>query len=480
MKRRLRSIRYKLFAGILLTTISALLISGTAMVLYDLQSHRDRLIEDLVTQGRLFGLTTAPALRFNDPELATDSLGLLETRPQILAAAIYDASGELFATYSRAGYTGTFPQQPATEGQHMEGENFIAFQPIVNHGELLGNIYIATEFLLKERLWQYAGIVLAGAVLALIISTLLSLWVQASLTRPVVAIANLARRITEQRDYSLRADISARDEVGHLAAAFNDLLSEVQQRSVEIQRLNTDLEQRVAARTAELESINQELESFSYSVSHDLRTPLRAIDGFSQALLEDYAEQLDETAQDYLTRVRSGAQRMGRLIDDLLKLARVSRAPMVREHINLSDIATTILDELQSADTERTAHIQIAPQLKAVGDPHLIRIMLDNLLGNAWKYTSKSPEPRIRFEQNIHNGKPCYCVADNGAGFDMAYADKLFGAFQRLHDAKEYPGTGIGLATVQRIIHRHNGKIWADSTPGEGSTFCFTLPDEPR
>lgn len=478
MRRRLRSIRYKLFGGILLTTISALLISGIAMVLYDLQSHRERLVQDLLTQGRLLGLTTTPGLRFNDPKLAADSLALLEVRPQILAAAIYDAEGKLFATYSRAGYNGNFPPQPALEGQYLEGESFIAFQPIVDHGEQLGTVYIATEFLLNKRLWQYAGIVLAGGILALVISTLLSLWIQASITRPVLSISNLARRITQQRDYSLRADIHTNDEVGHLADSFNNLLSEVQQRSAEIQRLNSALEQRVAARTAELESINRELEAFSYSVSHDLRTPLRAIDGFSQALLEDYADQLDETAQDYLSRVRSGAQRMGQLIDDLLKLARVSRAPLSRENINLSNMATTILEELQAAEPNRVAHIEVEPQIEVIGDPQLTRIALDNLLGNAWKYTGKCAETRIQFGQGLRDGTPCYCVTDNGAGFDMAYVDKLFGAFQRLHDAKEYPGTGIGLATVQRIIHRHGGRIWADSTLGSGSTFCFTLPNE--
>ncbi len=242
------------------------------------------------------------------------------------------------------------------------------------------------------------------------------------------------------------------------------------------QQLNTELEQRVAERTAQLENTNRELEAFSYSVSHDLRTPLRAIDGFSQALLEDYSEQLDKEGQSYLQRVRAATQRMAELIDDLLELSRVTRSEMRQENVNLTILAQQIMDALQKQDVNRQVEFTIAKGLTTVGDPHLIRVALENLLGNAWKFTQKQTEAEIEFGSVIQaEGQTAYFVRDNGAGFDMNYASKLFGAFQRLHAANDFPGTGIGLATVQRIIHRHSGKIWAEGTVNQGATFYFTL-----
>ena len=221
--------------------------------------------------------------------------------------------------------------------------------------------------------------------------------------------------------------------------------------------------------------MNQDLEAFSYSVSHDLRAPLRGIDGFSQAILEDYNDVLDETGKDYLRRVRTGAQRMAAIIDDLLNLSRVSRTEMKIESVDLSAMAREILSHYQEEKPERHVDIVIAAEVKALGDRGLLRIVLENLLNNAWKYTSKKPQGHIEFGQSIENGQTVYYVSDNGVGFDIRYSDKLFGAFQRLHHASEFPGTGIGLATVQRIIFRHGGKIWAESELNNGAKFCFVL-----
>jgi signal transduction histidine kinase len=248
-----------------------------------------------------------------------------------------------------------------------------------------------------------------------------------------------------------------------------------------IRRLNAELEQRVHLRTAELEASNQELEAFCYSVSHDLRAPLRGIDGFSQALLEDAGGQLQPEAQEDIRWIRSECQTMGQLIDDLLNLSRLTRTAMKRQAVDLSGLVEQIAGGLRESAPERRVNFSIAPDLTVDGDPNLLRAALANLLENAWKYTGKREEALIEFGSSPADGPPgalggpVFFVRDNGVGFDMAYADKLFAPFQRLHSVKEFPGTGIGLATVQRVIHRHGGRIWAEGAPGRGATFYFAF-----
>jgi signal transduction histidine kinase len=226
---------------------------------------------------------------------------------------------------------------------------------------------------------------------------------------------------------------------------------------------------------AQLQASNQELESFSYSVSHDLRSPLRAIDGFSQALLEDCAEQLDKQGKVYLDRVRTNVQRMGELIDDLLTLSRLTRTEMNYEPVGLSTLVQTIAARMQKNEPQRQVEFVIEDNLQVDGDAGLLQVALENLLDNAWKFSGNCPWTRIEFGVLDHEGRDTYFVRDNGAGFDMTYANKLFGAFQRLHSLSEFSGTGIGLATVQRVIHRHGGQVWAEGAPNQGATFYFTL-----
>ncbi len=225
------------------------------------------------------------------------------------------------------------------------------------------------------------------------------------------------------------------------------------------------------------ESANRELEAFSYSVAHDLRAPLRSIDGFSQALLEDYSDKIDETGRKHLQRVRAATQRMGELIDGLLGLARLARADLRVEPVDLSALATAAVEELRQQNPRRDVEVQITQSLGAHGDPRILRVVVDNLLGNAFKFTANSPRASIQFGVRAGAGAPVYFVKDDGVGFDPRYADKLFGAFQRLHDAREFPGTGIGLATVQRAVRRHGGRVWAEGETGRGATFFFTLSD---
>jgi|GEM_PF-881904 len=253
-------------------------------------------------------------------------------------------------------------------------------------------------------------------------------------------------------------------------------ISKRKQAEMELSRYRDRLEEMVQDRTIELKVINQELEAFAYSVSHDLRAPLRAIDGFSQALLEDYADRLDDQGRNYLNRVRAATQRMGRLIDDLLTLSRISRAVFNPQTVDLSNLANEIVQQLRDADPARRIETSVQEGLKVRGDWGLLKVTLENLLGNAWKYTGKRVAPRVDFGSLERDGEIIYYVRDNGVGFDMQHADKLFGAFQRLHHRDEFEGTGVGLATVKRIVNRHGGRIWAESAPNEQTTFYFTLP----
>ena len=268
--------------------------------------------------------------------------------------------------------------------------------------------------------------------------------------------------------------IRRNDEVIGSVVTFFDITERIKAEE-ELRHYRDELEQRVAERTAELTAVNKELESFSYSVSHDLRSPLRAIDGFSQALLDEYHDVLGADGQHHLERVRHAAQRMGNLIDDMLNLSRVTRSELKRQLVDLSALGSQVMDELQKRDPQRKVEIKIMPEINVQGDYSLLHIVLENLLGNAWKYTGEMSLACIELGTEILDDETVYFVQDNGIGFDMKYASKLFMPFQRLHSADKFPGTGIGLATVARIVERHSGRIWVEAAPNQGARFRFTL-----
>jgi len=331
---------------------------------------------------------------------------------------------------------------------------------------------------------------LAAAFLFLVLLVIATVYLAGRIVRPAIQLTKTAQAIAEG-DSSARADTQGNDEFSELAATFNrmtDRLHAAQQRllknETELKRLNIELERRVAERTRQLEVANDELESFNYSVAHDLRSPLRSIDGFSRVLSNKYHDQLDATGKDWLERIRRAAQRMGYLIDDMLLLAKVARSPLKLEQVDLSKMAEVVADELRKTSPERQVRFVVQQGLSVQADPGLLHTVMDNLLGNAYKFTSKKHEAEIEFgacgSRSGSVEEDTFFVRDNGEGFNMEYAHKLFGAFQRLHAISEFEGTGVGLATVQRVIRRHDGRVWAEAIEGRGATFYFTLPRRGR
>ena len=476
-----QSLSRKLTRMSILVSATALLLACEAFVAYDLATFRQAIVRNLSVQAQLLGSNSVAALVFNDPESATNTLAALRAAPNVVSACVYSANGLPFAEYVRTKEVSPAPRAELGEGEEerhwFRRDEVMLVHRVVFQGKRTGFIYLESDLqTLGERLKRYVMIsifvLLGSSMAAVAVSTAL----RKTIVKPIEDLAAVARSISQERNYSVRAVAQgAPAELSVLVEAFNEMLVQIEQRDREVREARDGLEHRVELRTAELAAANKELEAFSYSVSHDLRVPLRSIDGFSLALMEDYGDKLGEEARGHFERIRAATRRMGLLIDDMLELARVSRAEMQRGRVDLSGMARSVEAELRKADPGRRVECVIAEGVEAEGDARLLRVVIDNLLQNAWKYTSKHASARIEFGQMSLNGSRAYFVKDDGAGFDPAYAGKLFGAFQRLHGAVEFPGTGVGLATAQRIIHRHGGRIWAEAEVEKGATFYFTF-----
>jgi signal transduction histidine kinase len=494
-----RSVRYKFALMVLAASCAALLVAGAALVYYELRNYHQAWVGDLTTQAELLGRMSAPALAFDDPRTINENLALLKSRQRILAAAVYDTRGKLVGSYrSPARPDAQIPELPeANEGSRVESNELVIFKRVIENKEIVGTVYLRTRYGLMARLGDYLSILAGVMGMSLLVALLVSAWLQTALTRPILAITQVARQVMERRDFSLRVKKSTEDEIGYLVDAFNDMLAELgrradtidaAQRSLEheieqrqrvdddLRRLNSELEQRVADRTAQLEAANKELEGFSYSVSHDLRTPLRSVVGFAEALLEDHGRELSDEARRKVNVVHGEGRRMGVLIDDLLAFSRLGRKTLQTTEVNMGALARTTWNALMAQRDATAAEIDIGALPAAQGDRALLGQVFVNLLSNALKFSAKAAHPSISVSAISDAREHIYFVRDNGAGFNPKYRDKLFGVFQRLHDASEYPGTGVGLALVQRIVVRHGGRVWAEGQPGEGATFYFTLP----
>jgi signal transduction histidine kinase len=371
------------------------------------------------------------------------------------------------------------PALPDSRGElhHFDRNSILVARPIVFQGKIVGAICLESNMhRLFVRFERYIGIAALVMIASLLAARLVSSVSRRAIAGPIVHLAEVVNTFSTGKNYSVRASaVGAQAEIRVLIRAFNEMLDQIQQRDAALQEARENLERRVEERTAELTVANRELEAFSYSVSHDLRAPLRSINGFTQALLDDCADKLDQNGIQYLERVRGATQRMGVLIDDLLNLSRVTRAELRRQNFDIGDLARSVANDLQRAQPGREIDLHIEAGHEVVADPGLLRLVLENLLSNAWKFTSKNPSARIEFGQLRQNGESAFFVRDDGAGFDPEHTSQLFGPFQRLHAMNEFPGTGVGLATVQRIVNRHGGRVWAQGAVGRGATFYFTL-----
>ncbi len=462
-----------------LVSAVALIAACAAFLAYDQYTFREALVRNLSAEAQIVGSNSISALTFNDPQSAEETLSAFRNLPHIITAAIFTADGQMFAQYARSpgerlANPGDSNGQPSATFRQNQ---VVVRQPILFQGKRLGYVYIRSDLTeTGQRLEQYGGIAAMVLLLSLLPALLLSAIFRRSVAEPIVELAETAGLVSQDRNYSVRATPTGkRDEIDVLIDAFNNMLAQIQQRDAALQAAQAELERRVNDRTRELTAANRELEAFSYSVSHDLRGPLEVINGFGYILSVEHGPHLDPAARECVAQIESASQRMAELIDDLLNLSRVSTTSMHHERVNLSHIAKEISDQLCRQEPGRHVEFTIHDCGQIEGDSRLLRIAMENLLRNAWKYTSKHQQAHIEVGCENRRGRSVFYVRDDGAGFDPAYVNRLFKPFQRLHSSTEFQGTGIGLATVQRIIARHGGEIWAEGAVEKGATFYFSL-----
>ena len=467
-------IKQKLVVVITSAALFGVLLIGVVFVVFEYHTYQNLMEKELSTLVNMTAKRSNAGLLFRDIELLEENANGLSAHEDIDLVCVYDQWHTLVAQ-SSAISKAECPKERVLPANGFDESNFHWLEEISVDNTLAGALYIRANKNRLSALFRNYLLMALGAGLVVSLTTfLVSIRLQRLVLDPLLRLTATAVNVTHQKDYSLRAEKVGEDEIGQVIDAFNSMLAAVEQRDLALSKSKEGLEQTVEERTAKLQMANQELEAFSYSVSHDLRAPLRAIGGYSVALLEDCDDELEALGRDYINRIMNASARMGVLIDSLLHLSRVSRQSMSQENVDLALLAKNCIEDLRAADRERNIIVNIPQHLWVKGDPRLLSIVVDNLVCNAWKYTTKTPKAMIELGQQ----DGAYFVKDNGAGFDMRYADKLFSAFQRLHHENQFEGTGIGLATVARIISRHGGSIWAEGEVGQGAAFYFTLTNQ--
>ena len=469
------------------------IVISIGQIFFDLYSEQKRIDQTVVQVLNTTKESASQAAYSLNNELALRVVkGLFEYQP-IYSAQINDDFGRQLASLERP----LIQHDLYWIGPLIRADQNLYTVPlyIADGKTVIGEMRVHVDrFLIAQNFIDRAGLViLTGILRNFILAIFFGFLFYFTLGRPVMGAITSLSVVDPSQPGKTHLKIPSghsEDELGLLIRKLNSILTdfdetlqqryfteeELKRNQNTIRQLNLRLEERVRQRTSELEAANSEMEAFTYSVSHDLRAPLRTIGGFSNILQEEYGDQLDDQASHYLSRVRTGTEKMEHLINDLLKLSRSTRGDLHRNDIDMSALMDEIIAEYRQDNPKRDISVHISPNIKAYADKRFVRVVLENLISNAWKYTSQCDDPKIFFGMTDKEGQKAYYIQDNGAGFDMAYSEKLFAPFQRLHSAKEFDGTGVGLATVQRVIHRHGGEIWANAEVNEGATFYFTLP----
>lgn len=470
-------IQKKIIRVLMITSGSVLLLTCSAYFAYEFFTFRSYTVRQLAILGEIVSENSTAALAFDSEEDAYEILSSIKAQPDIIVAALYDKEGNLFTSYPEDFPVKDIPEQPEKAGYRFKDSHLAGFQPIKLENNHLGTLYLRSNMeAMYTRLQLYGITALLVVVLSFILAYLLSRKMQTVITRPILMLAETAKAISNQKNYSVRANKLGEDEFGLLTDAFNHMLDQIQKQNQEIKLFNQNLEQKIAERTFELETANKELESFSYSVSHDLRAPLRAIDGYSKILLKKYADSLDKDGNRFLNVITSNAMKMGDLIDDLLAFSRVGKQNLEKVTLDMHAIALHAVEEIKEQENYK-ASINVKDMLPVKGDYSMMKQVVTNLVSNALKYSKKSREPIIEIGSYRNDHQNIYYVQDNGVGFDMQFYNKLFGVFQRLHNTDEFEGTGVGLALVHRIITKHEGKVWAEGEVDKGAVFYFSIPN---
>jgi len=470
----------------LLVSGAVLLIAALAFFSYDLFTFRQNLIRNLDAEAQIIGDNTVSALTFNDQQSAIVTLASLKRTPDVLGAVLTANDGTVFARYG-APNQGEVELHRLAAGESRlvssSGTHVLVAHRILLQDKSVGVVYISARLMeVGKRARQYLLIAFAILLFCMAAAVVISSTSRRLIAQPIISLADTALLVSRNQDYAVRADIPAGSrEIAVLVDAFNTMLTQIQERDAALSHARDELEARVDARTAELKAANRELEAFSYTVAHDLRGPLDTVSSLVYLLKRSGFDSDDSSVEPLLDQLKHSTANMASLIDDLLNFARASTTPAKSMPVNLSAIAREIAAELTTSDPTRNVEFTIAETPEVLADAGLMRIVLDNLLRNAWKYTSHHAKACIEFgaKQTFNAdgtpSKPVFFVRDDGAGFDAARMDRLFQPFQRLHGKGDFPGTGIGLATVQRILARQGGSIWAEGAVEKGATFHFSI-----
>jgi signal transduction histidine kinase len=473
----------------LLTTTVVIVLAGTPFAVYEVVNYRRTSMSSLSGLGDIVASNSTAALAFSNPVDANEVLSALRARPHVVAAALYNDRGQLFASYPEVLPADSFPDAPGEIGVVANGPFIVAHRPVLqSNGRRLGTLLIKADTeQIAERMRLYGYMAAGMLALSLLAGYVVAGRLQGRISAPILDLANTARAIAERNDYSVRAKKLAHAEIGLLTDAFNQMLDQIERQARQVRETseqldvalrhdNAMLERRVNERTIALEAANEELRAFSYSVAHDLRAPLRAMHGFSQALLEDCKDSVDEMAQEYARRIAAAAQRMDELTRDLLAYSQVGRSELVLTSVDLGSVVNEATRQLEADITSRNARVTVhEPLPRAIAHPPALVQSIANLISNGLKFVDEGKTPAIDIRAETLNGVARLWVEDNGIGIAPAYHQRVFTVFERLHTGSRYAGTGIGLAIVRKAIERMGGSVGVESDAGAGSRFWIEL-----